>query len=55
MRPHGCALRKGRYSETGRVYLITTLIERRLPVFADFWRARLLGDSPIARKRAPTG
>ena len=39
---HGCDLRKGRWSETGRVYLITTVTERRRPVFRDFWCARLV-------------
>ncbi len=40
--PHGCDLRKGRWSETGQVYLITTVTQGRRPVFADFWCARLL-------------
>jgi len=33
-------LRKGRGSEPGREYLVTTVIHRRLPVFRDFWVAR---------------
>jgi len=39
---HGADLRKGRYSETGRIYLITTVTEGRARVFEDFWCARLL-------------
>jgi putative transposase len=41
-RPHGCDLRKGRWSETGRVYLITSVTHRREPVFRNLWCARLL-------------
>lgn len=40
--PHGCDLRKGRWSESGRIYLITTVAEQRKAAFADFWCARLL-------------
>jgi len=39
---HGADLRKGRYSETGRIYLITTVTEGRSRVFENFWCARLL-------------
>lgn len=35
--PGYAALRRGRRSETGRVYLLTTVTEGRLPLFAD-WR-----------------
>lgn len=35
-------LRKGRYSEPGREYFITTVIAERRPVFHDFICARLL-------------
>jgi len=41
-RPHGCDLRTGRWSETGQVYLITTVTQGRRPDFDDFWLARLL-------------
>ena len=41
-RPHGRDLRKGRWSETGRIYLITTVTDRRRPVFRNLWCARLL-------------
>lgn len=40
--PHSNHLRRGRFSEPGRSYLITTVIERRRPVFQDFVNARLL-------------
>ncbi|PLK50064.1 transposase [Uliginosibacterium sp. TH139] len=35
-------LRKGRFSEAGRVYLVTTVTESRRPVFADFQSARIV-------------
>jgi hypothetical protein len=41
-RPHGCDLRKGRWSESGRVYLITSVTQRRQPVSRNFWCAHLL-------------
>ena len=41
-RSHGCELRKGRFSQTGLFYLITTVTEQRQPVFRDLWNARLL-------------
>lgn len=40
--PHGCDLRKRRWSEIGQIYLITTVTEQRRPVFTDFRCARLL-------------
>lgn len=40
--PHGCDLRKGRFSETGRIYLLTTVTDRRRPIYSDFWCARQL-------------
>lgn len=46
--PQGSALRKGRVSETGRVYLLTTVVEGRRPVFAD-WR---IGRMLVAELRA---
>ncbi|WP_433766058.1 REP-associated tyrosine transposase [Pseudomonas putida] len=39
---NGCHLRKGRYSEPGRIYLITTVTHNRQPVFSDWRSARLL-------------
>ena len=33
--PHGRDLRKGRYSESGQIYLLTTVTYRRRPVFAE--------------------
>ena len=35
-------LRKGRYSEPGREYLVTTVTQQRVPWFEDFYSARLL-------------
>jgi len=37
-----CGLRKGRYSEVGRVYLLTAVVEQRRPVFSDWRAGRLL-------------
>ena len=37
-----CLLRKGRFSQTGQIYLITTATLQRRKVFADFDAARLL-------------
>jgi len=39
---HGSNLRKCRYSETGRPYLITTVTHNRKPIFSNFDIARLL-------------
>lgn len=36
-KPHSHTLRNGRYSEPGRIYLITAITRERRPVFAD-WR-----------------
>jgi len=35
-------LRKGRFSESGREYLITTITQQRLPIFNDFDSNRIL-------------
>jgi putative transposase len=35
-------LRKGRYSEAGRAYHVTTVVAHRRPVFLDFWAGRML-------------
>jgi REP element-mobilizing transposase RayT len=45
--PHGSALRKGRCDDIGRSYLLTTVVEGRRPVFAD-WR---LGRALVAELR----
>lgn len=37
MGAHGKDLRRGRFSEAGRVYLVTTVVRDRKPVFSD-WR-----------------
>ncbi len=36
----GWALRKGRFSESGRLYLITTVTQARHPLFLDYANAR---------------
>ncbi|WP_018882246.1 MULTISPECIES: transposase [unclassified Thioalkalivibrio] len=41
-KPHAQALRRGRYSEPGRTYHITTVTRDRTPVFRDFVAARAL-------------
>ena len=38
----GHALRRGRVSETGQIYLLTTVTQDRIPVFHDLRLARLL-------------
>ncbi len=38
---HSCDLRRGRFSEPGRRYLLTTVTDRRRVVFDDFQLARL--------------
>ena len=35
-------LRRGRYSELGRLYLLTTVTHQRKPLFHDFHHARLV-------------
>ena len=40
-RPHSRTLRTGRYSEPGHIYLITTLVTDRQPIFRDFTIARI--------------
>ncbi|MWV16831.1 transposase [Pseudomonas sp. L-22-4S-12] len=40
--PGSHALRKGRYSEAGRIYLLTSVTQNRVPVFADWRLGRLL-------------
>jgi len=41
-RPQASALRKGRASETGRAYLLTTVVAGRRPVFANWRIGRIL-------------
>jgi putative transposase len=45
---HSADLRKGRVSEVGRAYLLTTVVESRQPVFAD-WR---VGRRVVAEMKA---
>ena len=40
--PHGRNLRLGRFSEQGRIYLVTTVTEERNPVFKDLISARFV-------------
>ncbi|MBD8575986.1 transposase [Pseudomonas syringae] len=42
MDARGADLRKGRYSEPGRIYLLTGVVHERRPLFADFWLGRLV-------------
>ena len=39
-KPHSCDLRKGRFSEAGRIYHIRTSTARLRPLFRDFWLGR---------------
>ncbi len=41
---HTRDLRKGRFSEPGRTYLITTVVQNRRPIFAEWTIGRLLVD-----------
>ncbi|KAB0503315.1 MULTISPECIES: REP-associated tyrosine transposase [Pseudomonas] len=41
---NGCRLRKTRFSEAGRIYLLTVVAHQREPVFADWRMGRLLVD-----------
>ncbi len=41
-RAHGHTLRKGRVSEVGRIYLVTTVVRNRRPIFLDWQLGRLL-------------
>ncbi len=41
-RPHSSALRRGRHSELGRMYLVTTVTKERKPVFREFKAARIV-------------
>lgn len=40
--PHATNLRRGRFSEFGRTYLITTTTHERRPIFRNFRAGRLL-------------
>ncbi|MEO4017802.1 MULTISPECIES: REP-associated tyrosine transposase [Pseudomonas] len=41
---NGCRLHKARFSESGRIYLLTAVAHQREPVFADWRLGRLLVD-----------
>jgi REP element-mobilizing transposase RayT len=38
-------LRTGRFSAPGQIYLVTTVVQNRAPVFRDFMRGRLVVDA----------
>jgi len=40
--PHGKHLRTGRYSECGRIYMLTAVTQHREPVFSDWQVGRLV-------------
>ncbi|MGE8064328.1 REP-associated tyrosine transposase [Pseudomonas sp. NPDC089569] len=42
---HAHRLRTGRYSAAGQVYLITTVVQKREPVFASFEQGRIVVDA----------
>ncbi|MGY2162422.1 transposase [Pseudomonas tolaasii] len=42
LQPNSHRLRRGRYSETGRAYLVTAVVHQRQPLFRDFHLGRLL-------------
>jgi len=39
---HGCNLRKGRFSQIGGIYLITTVTHRREPLFRNLYTGRVV-------------
>ncbi|MHC8339015.1 REP-associated tyrosine transposase [Pseudomonas sp. HLT2-19-2] len=41
---NGCRLRKARFSESGRIYLLTAVVHQREPVFNNWRLGRLLVD-----------
>lgn len=41
-KPHSSALRKGRFSEAHRIYLITSVSENRAPWFRDLYLGRIV-------------
>lgn len=43
--PHSRDLRKGRYSQAGQVYILTSVTHRRSPVFADFHLGRVVANA----------
>jgi len=56
-KPHARDLRKGRFSEAGRIYLVTAVTRDRRPVFQDFAAARAVVDAmkwEFVRGRAET-
>ena len=52
--PHGRDLRKGRVSEAGRIYHITTVTHQRIPYFSELNPARLLTQTLMAEQHHAT-
>ena len=53
--PHAKNLRKGRFSEAGRIYHITSATHDRIPVFADLYTGRCLVQALMSeQERAET-
>ena len=44
---HRKNLRKGRFSQPGRIYLLTTVTNMRQPIFTDFYCARYVVTNPV--------
>ena len=44
--PHGALLRKGRISIPGQIYHLTTVTDKRRPLFAD-WELAQNGEEPF--------
>ncbi|MFJ3485664.1 REP-associated tyrosine transposase [Pseudomonas sp. NPDC090202] len=42
--PRGKSLRDGRFSQTGQIYLITSVVQNREPIFGDWRLGRLVVD-----------
>ncbi len=51
-KPHAKNLRKGRFSEPGRIYVITMVIRKRRPAFNNFKNARSLIQVLMDHERA---
>jgi putative transposase len=55
VKPHGNDLRKGRYSEPNRIYLLTTVTQNRQPWFKDLQCGRMVVQSLMGEEnRAET-
>ena len=54
MPPEGHRLRRGRFSETGRIYLVTFVTRRRIPVFRDLYLGRIIVNVMKGEQRSAT-